>query len=128
MTAAMTHDELVEAFTGGLAPAPAIAQVEVVTEPERAIQDGTSSADVETASALDPAFDVDAAGTLSEPSVETLEESAVARLEETPETSSAEAEAEAVVPSIVVDRETNQRDGRRKRERKRIMGQINRYR
>jgi hypothetical protein len=121
-------DAVARGVTGGLAPAPAIAQVEVVTEPERAIQDGTSSADVETASAFDPAFDVDAAGTLSEPSVETLEESAVARLEETPETSSAEAEAEAVVPSIVVDRETNQRDGRRKRERKRIMGQINRYR
>jgi hypothetical protein len=114
--------------TGGLAPAPAIAQVEVVTEPERAIHDETSSAGVETASAFDPAFDVDAADTLSESSVETVEESAAARLEETPATSSAEAEAEVVVPSIVVDRETKQRDGRRKRERKRIMGQINRYR
>jgi hypothetical protein len=67
---------------------------------------------------------------LSEPSVEALEEGAAARLEETPATSSAEAEAEAetVAPSIVVDRESKRRDGRQKRERKRIMGQINRYR
>ncbi len=123
-----TPDAVAHGATPGLAPAPVMAPVEVVAEPERAIQEEISSASGEATPALAPApapaFDV--ADTLSESSVETLEESAAARLEEMPATSSAE--AEAVAPSIVVDRETNQRDGRRKRERKRIMGQINRYR
>ena len=123
-----TPDAVASGTTPGLAPAPVMAPVEVVTEPERAIQEEISSASGEATPALAPApapaFDV--ADTLSEPSVETLEESAAERVEEPPATSSAE--AEAVAPSIVVDRETNQGDGRRKRERKRIMGQINRYR
>jgi hypothetical protein len=121
-------DVVARGATRGLAPALVMAHVAVVTEPELAIQEATSSASDERDPAIGSAFDVDVADTRSEPSGGTLQESAAARLGETPATSSAEAEAEATAPSIVVERTTKQRDGRRKRERNRIMGQINRYR
>ena len=105
-----------------LEPAPTMAQVEVVTEPEPATEEETSSATADPA----PAFDVAVADTLSEPSSEILEESAATRLGETPATNSTAAEAE--VTATTIERETKPREGRRRRERKRLMGQINRYR
>ena len=105
--------------------APITAEVEVVTELQPATKGETSNASAEPG----PAFEVEVVDTLPEPSGEILEESAAARPGETLATSSNHSnEAEADATSIAVKRETKQRDGRRERERKRVMGQINRYR
>jgi hypothetical protein len=115
-------EAVVRGAASGLKPARAMDQVEVVAEPQPATVGITSNASAEVARALDLAV----TDTLSEPSNEILEESAAAPVGGTPATSSAGAESDAT--SIAVKRNTKQRDDRRKRERKRVMGQINRYR
>ncbi len=115
-------EAVVRGAASGLEPARAMDQVEVVAEPQPATVGKTSIASAELASTLDVAV----TDTLSEPSSEILEESAAAPLGETPATSSAGAESDAT--SIAVKRKTKQRDERLKRERKRVMGQINRFR
>jgi hypothetical protein len=115
-------EAVVHGAASGLEPVRAMDQVEVVAEPQPATVGITSNASAEFARALDVAV----TDTLSEPSSEILEESAAASLGETAATSSAGADSDAT--SIAAKRNTKQRDERRKRERKRVMGQINRYR
>jgi len=115
-------EAVVRGAASGLEPVRAMDQVEVVAKPQPATVGKTSNASAELA----PTLDVAGTDTLSEPSSEILEERAAAPLGETPATSSAGVESDAT--SIGVKRETKQRDERRKRERKRVMGQINRYR
>jgi len=105
--------------------APIGAEVEVATELEPATKAETSNASAES----DPAFEVEVVNALLEPTGEILEESAATRPGETLATRSNHSdEAEADATSIPVKRETKQRDERRERARKRVMGQINRYR
>jgi len=103
-----------------LEPTPVMARAEVVAEAESRTEEETSGAAGEPV----PVIELAETDTLSEPSSEILEESSA--------TSSngveVEVRSEAETTATAVERETKPRDGRRKRERRRVMGQINRYR
>jgi hypothetical protein len=104
-----------------LVAAPPMAQVDVVTEPEPATEKEAPSSAGEPALASDVAM----ADTVSESASVILEESAATPTGETPVTRSGAVDE---ATSIAVERRTKPKDGRRRRERKRVMGQINRYR
>jgi len=99
------------------------AETEVVAEPGPATRQDTSSAIPETT----PAFPVAIADAPSEQSSSAIpEENAVPRPDESPATSSTGAK-DAETPTAS-ERQTNQKDDRRRRERRRVMRDFNRYR
>jgi hypothetical protein len=112
-----------EPLSPALEPESDRAEADVVAELAPATREDTSSAIPETI----PAFPVAITDAPSEQSSTAIpEESAVPRPDERPATSSTGAK-DAETPTAS-ERQTNQKDERRRRERKRVMRDFNRYR